>query len=270
MPEGPEVENMRRRIDSLRDQTVSIRVVRDNKFITAKQAEPYQNRKVVEVQRVGKRMGIIFDNQSVITVGAGMSGNWHKVPLDTEPLPHEMFSLAAKDLGERFVFTDVRCYGFVKPDDSKWNAGLGIDFMDTQLNADGIGKTLKAKYQAKRKDIEIKVALLDQTMIAGIGNVYASELLWHLKVHPETLVSVFDKFEELGKQTYWMLNLALSGKGVRAQHTPIRYKRRGASPRGYTMEVYGLTGNECSRCGTKIKQSVLGSRSTFWCPTCQV
>ncbi len=270
MPEGPEVENMRRRIAPLGGQRVSIRVTRDgNKFITAEQAKPYQNQKVTEVQRVGKRIGILFEDQSVITVGAGMSGNWHQQDINAGPLPHEMFSLSAPDIGKRFTFTDVRCYGFVKPGDSTWKKNLGIDFMDPQLAEDGIGETLKKRYRARRKDLEIKVALLDQSVIAGIGNVYASELLWHLKVHPETKVSAFSEFEQLGKLTHWMLNLALNGKGVRSSHTPVRYKRRGSAPHGYTMEAYGLTGNACSRCGTSIEQSVLGGRSTFWCPTCQ-
>lgn len=264
MPEGPEVERMRQRIAGLAGQTVTLSVARDGKkFMSSQQAAPYQNHKVVEVARRGKRLGIVFDNNLVIAVGAGMSGSWRVSKLGSEPHKHEMFALESAQQGLRYAFTDVRCYGFVKPTDSHWADDIGVDFTSSELLEDGIGDRLKQRYQSKTKRLPIKAALLDQSIIAGIGNIYASELLWELQVHPETLPANFTKYAELAQRCHNMLLRAVNGKNS------VDQSSRHVTPGGFVMQVYDRAGEPCSRCGTKISHSRLVGRSTYWCSTCQ-
>jgi endonuclease-8 len=103
---------------------------------------------------------------------------------------------------------------------------------------------------------------LDQRVVAGIGNVYKSELLFMAAVHPETPV------KSLSDETLHDI-AGRAGKLLRANVGPGPRITTGQQGRGREAWVYGRAGEPCRRCASAIEESRLGDRLTFWCPTCQ-
>lgn len=264
MPEGPEIERMRRRIaPTLAGEEVEVRgILTHKKFLRANYRESVVVRRV---ERVGKRIGILLTDKRVLMVGAGMTGYWRIQKGDARQ-PHDLFELVRPD-NVRAVYSDTRRFGSATwSTRDEWSADLGIDFTDGRLlHAQHLLQDLFPKNSAR----PIKPALLDQSKIAGIGNVYASELLWHLRVHPERAIRDFDRWRALGVGTRRILMSAVNGKGVRDGRATVKYQARPTVKGGYTMEVYDQTGCPCSRCETPIESMQQAGRSTYWCPTCQ-
>lgn len=266
MPEGPEIERMRLALEpELTDRVVNVRVLMKHKKFPLVAGQHH----IYDVERVGKRLGIHAGTQTLI-VGAGMTGRWRVAAPSASPVKHDIFELVRDD-GSRVVYNDVRRFGSASwVPHSEWRAGLGIDFADTRLAVANraMQEYLREQYKSLAKR-PIKVALLDQSRIAGIGNVYASELCWHLRVHPERPIAKFDRWRALGVATHRILCCAVRGKGMRDGRATVKYQHRPVPRGGYTVEVYDQTGQPCSRCGTPIASAELGGRSTYWCPTCQ-
>lgn len=115
----------------------------------------------------------------------------------------------------------------------------------------------------------IKLALLDQSLVSGIGNIYASEILWTARVHPERKVSTLSPEE--GKRIYQAMKGILQ-KAVEQQGTSIADFRDIENKEGYytsRLKAYRREGKPCSRCHSLIERVKLGGRSTYYCPRCQ-
>lgn len=128
---------------------------------------------------------------------------------------------------------------------------LGPEPFDPRLTAVALRAALS------RRRIPIKVALLDQRVIAGLGNIYASESLWRAKIDPRSTASSLDLASSR--------RLLSAIRAVIRRATGGRYSRLG----GARLDVYDREGQPCRRCRTAIGRIVQGGRSTYYCPRCQ-
>jgi formamidopyrimidine-DNA glycosylase len=121
----------------------------------------------------------------------------------------------------------------------------------------------------RRPNTNIKAVLLDQTVIAGVGNIYADESLWGAKIHPATLVKNLSKAQtdKLFVELQYVLNLAIE-KGGSSNHTYVNAEGRKGSYMDFAR-VFHREGQACPRCGTTIVKSRVAGRGTHTCPKCQ-
>lgn len=122
----------------------------------------------------------------------------------------------------------------------------------------------------RRKNTNIKAALLDQTVVAGVGNIYADESLWGARLHPTTLVRYLtdDDYRHLHKALVDILKLSISKGGSTDQH----YVDAEGKPGKYLTfaSVFRREGQPCPRCGAIIEKTKVAGRGTHTCPVCQV
>jgi formamidopyrimidine-DNA glycosylase len=179
-------------------------------------------------------------------------------------------TLTFKD-GSRLFFNDQRKFGWMKllPTVEVPN----IDFMKKvgpePLEADFTWQVLRDRLQ-RRKNTSIKAAILDQTVLAGIGNIYADEGLWGAKLHPSTLVkNVPDaKIKALHQALVAVLRLSIE-KGGSSNHTYVDAEGNKGSYMSFA-NVFRRQGQPCPRCGTTIVKTKVAGRGTHLCPYCQL
>ena len=141
---------------------------------------------------------------------------------------------------------------------------LGIDAMDLQFNLTRFNEILE-----KKKKTAIGILLMDQHLIAGIGNIYRSEILFAARVSPERKSGDLTQYErkKVFQATKSILEKAIKMRGT----TDSDYRDTSGAPGGFqkVLRVYGKTGEKCQKCGTIIERNKMGQRSVFYCPVCQ-
>jgi formamidopyrimidine-DNA glycosylase len=178
-------------------------------------------------------------------------------------------TLEFKD-GSKLFFNDQRKFGWMRllPTIEIPN----IDFMKKvgpePLDAGFSWQAMRDRLQ-RRKNTNIKAALLDQSVIAGVGNIYADESLWGAKLHPTTLVRDIPDtgFKALHKALVDVLRLSIS-KGGSSNHTYVDAEGQKGSYMTFA-NVFRREGQQCSRCGDIIIKTRVAGRGTHLCPTCQ-
>jgi formamidopyrimidine-DNA glycosylase len=173
--------------------------------------------------------------------------------------------------GSHLYFNDQRKFGWVRlmPTLEIPN----IDFMKKvgpePLEADFTAAEFSQRF-ARRSRTNIKAALLDQSVIAGVGNIYADESLWGAKIHPQRLVSTITKqeFTLLYKELRAVMNLAIE-KGGSSDRNYINAEGKKGSYLSFAS-VFRREGLACPRCGTTIEKLRVAGRGTHICPYCQV
>ena len=175
---------------------------------------------------------------------------------------------------EQFIFEDTRYFGRLTFDVSSIQK-LGPEPLDQQFTTNSFAKALKHSHQP------IKVKLLDQSVVAGIGNIYASEALFRAKLSPQIPARKLTpvQVERLWKNIRRVLTEAIQlGSTIPLDYAGLGEKNRvfyfGSAPRSSTsyeerLRVYDRAGHPCLDCGTVIKRALQAGRSTFYCPTCQ-
>lgn len=171
----------------------------------------------------------------------------------------------------KLFFNDQRKFGWMKliPTLEVPN----IDFMKKvgpePLEVDFTAADFAARF-TRRAKTSIKAALLDQTVVAGVGNIYADESLWGARIHPKRLVGTITKneFEDLHTELREVMNLAIA-KGGSSNHTYINAEGKKGSYMDFAR-VFRREGLECPRCGTIIIKFKAAGRGTHICPHCQV
>jgi formamidopyrimidine-DNA glycosylase len=219
------------------------------------------------VRRIGKYLLLDFPTLSVV-VHLGMSGRLRLFDRDapTPPHTHVVFRMGPRELR----FTDPRRFGLVSvavrgaERDHPSLAVLGPDPL-----IDPIDGTLM--YELCRTKRPVKLLLLDQSAIAGIGNIYASEALWEARIRP-TLPSARvsrPRAGELARAVRAVLDRALEHGGTSLRDFVDADGREGQH--SHYLWVYGREGERCRRkgCAGTIRRTVLGGRATFHCPGCQ-
>jgi formamidopyrimidine-DNA glycosylase len=130
---------------------------------------------------------------------------------------------------------------------------LGPDAADPTVSVEAFGEALS------RRRVPIKIALLDQRVLAGVGNIYAAEALWLARINPRAIAS------SLSPARRARLLEAIRSVLAKAQASTGRYRDNDVG----RFEVYDREGLACSRCGHRIRRMVQGGRSTYYCPHCQ-
>lgn len=173
--------------------------------------------------------------------------------------------------GSRLYFNDLRKFGWMKllPTLSVPE----IDFMKKvgpePLETDFTSKQFISRIR-RRDGTTVKAAILDQTVLAGVGNIYADESLWAAKVHPATRVHDVSDFQlaELLKQIKYVLKLSIDKGGSTDKNYIDAEGKKGSYLK--FANVFRLEGQPCPRCGTTIEKIRVAGRGTHVCPHCQV
>ena len=172
--------------------------------------------------------------------------------------------------GGKLFFNDQRKFGWVRllPTPEVMNLDFFKKVGPEPLSTDFSWKQLRDGL-SRRKNTSIKVALLDQTVVAGIGNIYADESLWGAKIHPATLVrDISDaKIQKLYKEIVFVLKLAIE-KGGSTDKNYVDAEGKKGSYLSFAR-VFRREGQACPRDGAVIKKSRVAGRGTHTCPVCQ-
>jgi formamidopyrimidine-DNA glycosylase len=223
-----------------------------------------QGRTVENVTRRGKWMLMKLSGGAGVALHLGMTG---KIALAKGELPR--FTRAAFELddGEVVCFVDMRRFGKLladpRYDDLVTRGEIGEVGPDALYDLDAA--TLRSLLAATKRTV--KEAIMDQRVIAGVGNLYATEALWRAKIHPATPAPKVAADAKTTRALLDGIKKALKqGLDELAGEEVPEYIEEGA-PNPFF--AYDRAGEPCSRCGTKIKSMTLGGRTTAYCPTCQ-
>ena len=260
MPELPEVEFARRNLSKwLRRAKIVDAAAHAKRIIGSKELAAVVGRTVKSIERRGKWIRVVLDDGTRLFSHFGLTGKW---VLRDRGAPTERFERARIDTAKSSLrYVDARMFGRIEvaKDDVKGWSKLGPDPL-----VDGIDVPRLEKLLARRQR-SVKETLLDQKVLAGIGNIQAIESLWRARLDPRTRADALSKRDvrTLAKAIEWSIDRTLA-----LQDGPeITYveESRAANP----FMVYGKRGKPCPRCKTSLERIVLGGRGTYLCPTCQ-
>lgn len=272
MPELPEVENVKRSLEALvtgktiRDVDVRLgRIVRkpDDAMLFSSLLEGCV---INGVSRRGKYL--LFDVPPYTLVSHLRMEGQYRLCESNEPLVPHTHVIFHFDDGTELRYRDVRQFGTMDlvRDESEFPSGLaelGPEPFDEALTPDGFYARLH------KRTAPIKAVLLDQTVIAGLGNIYVDEALHMSGIHPERAASTLNKkqISLLLDKIREILLRAIEAGGSSIKTYVNGYGRHG----GFQMElaVYGREGETCRTCGTVIEKSRVAGRGTHVCPKCQ-
>jgi len=260
MPELPEVERAARQLirAALGKTIASVKAIHPalKRKLSPSQSRAARGKRIETIERRGKHQLLRLDSGDTLVVHFRMNGDWE---IGTTADPLDRFARAAIELsdGTRISLVDRRALSSITLDKEGSSSlpKLGREASDPALDADYLSAVLK------RKKIAIKPALMDQSVIAGLGNIYAAEALWESELDPRRPAAKVSraKLEKLIDA----IRLVLSPK----KRLPGRYTdKRGAG----RFAVYDREGKECRRCGGTIERIVQAGRSTYFCPDCQL
>jgi len=276
MPELPEVEVVRRGLDDhVSGRTVASVVIRHpraaRRYVAGSEdlAARMIGATITGTARRGKYLWLILDDRDALLVHLGMSGQMLITPTDVPIARHERARFTFTDGGSDLRFDDQRTFGHLMYDDGgavlpSPIAHIAQDPFDP--NFDQVATVARIK----TRRTGIKRALLDQTLMSGIGNIYADEALWAAKVHGETAVSSMSKprISAVIDAAREVMAAALAQGGTSFDSLYVDV----AGSSGYfsrSLNVYGLAGKPCTRCGTPIVRKHFMNRSSHFCPFCQ-
>jgi formamidopyrimidine-DNA glycosylase len=210
-------------------------------------------RSVVRVERHAKHQHLVLDDGAVIAVHFRMNGDW-AVSAAGAPLPaYARIDFATND-GQCLALVDSRalCTATYHPPGAPPRLALGPE--PDALTVDALHTKLSRRAGA------IKPALLDQRVVAGLGNIYAAEALWRARVHPAQVSRRLSPAQ-----------LRALVRGIKAAIADgfARQGRYRDGMRDRPFKVYDREGNPCPRCGTAVRRIPQAGRSTYFCPTCQ-
>jgi formamidopyrimidine-DNA glycosylase len=287
MPELPEVETVVRQLAGL----LPGRRIRDVEVIHADllRESPASFRRALlgstieSVDRRGKNILLVLAPAGMLVVNLGMTGQLLFLPPTTspptrgvQPRPssrategppsHLALVFTLKPSG-RLLYADTRRFGslrrFSPPEWEGESARLGPEPLSPELTPGAFHRRLRGSVSP------IRSWLLDQTRIAGIGNIYASEALFRARIHPKRPARSLDA-KESGKLLAAIREVL--SDAIRARGTTLRDYRTASGDRGGfgpSLQAYGQEGNPCPRCKAPIERIVFANRSAFLCPICQ-
>lgn len=282
MPELPEVEVLVRHLRPLL-KNKTIRAVRVRRARVARPTSPrrlslaLRGAKFTNLSRRGKYLVFTLQTprriEPLVVIGhLGMTGRMYLAPAGT-PLPKH--AAVVLNLGEEnFVFEDTRYFGRFTLDTKTVDA-LGPEPLSAEFTADIFADSLKNSKQP------IKVKLLDQSLIAGVGNIYASEALFRAGVSPRLAARLLktNQVKRLWRSVREVLSAAIEGgstvplnyAGTGARDGLFYFGRAAGASESYEerLQVYDRAGLPCPTCAGKIQRLVQAARSTFYCPNCQ-
>jgi formamidopyrimidine-DNA glycosylase len=275
MPELPEVETVARGLQrAIAGQRILSITLGKTDFIDNPEAleRELPGRTIVRVERYGKFMllrlspadGRGSDGEASLLVHLGMTGALMPQAVSSPHAKHTHVVMTLSD-GRELRYVDPRRFGRM--------AYLAGDVLAQELQrfgADPLAASLQEfTIRIQRRNVRIKALLLDQSVLRGVGNIYADESLWKAKIHPAQLGTRL-KLPQL-KQLYVALQKILQ-KAILLRGSSISdFVDTGGIPGEYQQHhrVYGREGKPCPRCKTAIRRIIVAGRSSYFCPTCQ-
>jgi formamidopyrimidine-DNA glycosylase len=280
MPELPEVETVAR---DLRPRLVGATIVgaRTNWARTLRSQDPVAfeaavaGREILAVGRRGKQLVIELSGDAALTIHLKMTGQLFVVPAST---PEDPYVRLVLELGDRreVHFRDIRKFGKIglygrDPATRELVDEVGGAAVFASIGPEPLAETFTLRdfrQRLRRRKGRLKPLLVDQSFLAGVGNIYADEALWRARLHPLRPAPSLQPPDE--RRLY---------EGIRAVLAEA-VDRRGSSIDDYTapdgdgsmqerLDVYQRTGEPCPRCGHPVKRIVIGARSTHFCSWCQ-
>lgn len=287
MPELPEVETIARELQRVMPQSritaVQVSLPKMVKVPLVIFRRAVIRSTVKKVHRRAKLLLMDLSSGQTILIHLKMAGQliWrarsgqlrvggHPIPQGTENLPNKYSHVIFVTNRGTLFFNDQRQFGFVKLHPTKhlehWleDQGFGPEPLSDDFTLPVFEDILK-RHRVKR----VKPTLLDQTVIAGIGNIYADEALFYAKVRPTRRINTLSTSErrKLWQGIRHVMNLSIRKKGTTADaYRTANGQKGGMMP---FLRVYGRGGLPCKRCDGTVKKITLAGRGTHFCPSCQ-
>ncbi|MCF7848713.1 MAG: bifunctional DNA-formamidopyrimidine glycosylase/DNA-(apurinic or apyrimidinic site) lyase [Kiritimatiellales bacterium] len=269
MPELPEVETIARQ---LRARGVEGKEILSVKVNWARTVEPLpvasfsrqvRGTTIDKISRVGKWMMFSLSSGKTIMIHLRMSGS-----CSMTPGLYDRLVLKLSD-GLTLYYRDTRKFGRWKlVDDPQIILGkLGPDALTQRFTKKYFRAAMRARHRM------IKPLILDQSIVAGLGNIYADEALWEAQIHPERLSDSLgdDELDRLFKAIRHVLTIGVRNRGTSLGDGKTNYRDVAGDSGGHREQVkaYGRGGKPCDRCGTALEKTVVAQRGTTFCPACQ-
>lgn len=270
MPELPEVETTLRGLaPHLEGQTVADVVIRHPQLrwpVPHNLPGLLRGQTIRGLHRRAKYLLVEFDHGTLI-LHLGMSGSLRILPAKTPPEKHDHFDLVLTS-GKAMRLRDPRRFGAVlwhegDPAQHPLLAALGPEPLEKDFDAEHL-------YRATRnKSAAIKLVIMDNRVVVGVGNIYANEALFRAGIRPQLAAGKLsrERCAQLVKEIRATLREAIEQGGSTLRDFVNSDGRPGYFQQHYW--VYGRAGEPCRRCGTPVKQVKQGQRSSFYCPKCQ-
>jgi formamidopyrimidine-DNA glycosylase len=276
VPELPEVETVRRGLaQQVVGRTIAAVEVHHSRAIrrhlpgAADFTAALIGRRIVDVRRRGKYLWLPLDSGDAVLAHLGMSGQFLLLDAPEPAGPHLRVSFSFADEGAQLRFVDQRTFGglSVSPGGAPLPAEIAHiapDIFESAFDDEAFHNALR------RRHTGLKRALLDQTLISGVGNIYADEGLWRAKLHyarPTETMRKPDTARLLdGVRSVMATALEQGGTSFDSLYVNVN----GES--GYfdrSLDAYGRNDEPCNRCGTPIRRESFMNRSSYFCPHCQ-
>ena len=273
MPELPEVETVRAQLAPV----LGGRVVRSVQILDERLTRPVdlehvvdrlEGRRIASVERRGKYLIVRFEGGLVLLIHLRMTGSFLIARGGDLPEDLHRRAVVRLDDGSDVAYRDVRRFGtwlVLEEDELE-------DYLALRLGEEPLERAFTTRRLSRaltRRRAPIKAALLDQRVVAGLGNIYADEALWYAGIHPLRPAGQLDA-EEIGAARR-AIRRALRA-GIRRQGATLSDYRAPNGARGTMQDefkVYGRAGEPCLRCGTSIEKIRVAGRGTSYCPGCQ-
>ena len=274
MPELPEVETVRRRLEPhLRGRLFERVEINDPRLTRpehpAEVAAELEGERVAAVERRGKYLVVRFESGRVLLIHLRMTGNLLHARSGVSPIDESHVRAVVRlDDGSDVAYRDVRRFGtwlLVEPGELE-------PYLSERIGGEPLGRAFTSKALSARlagRRAPIKAALLDQRTLAGLGNVYVDEALWRARIHPLSPARELERARipalRHGIRQALEAGIARQGATLRDYRQPDG--RSGSMQKEF--KVYGRDGEPCDRCGTPIEKTRVAGRGTWYCPACQ-
>jgi formamidopyrimidine-DNA glycosylase len=273
MPELPEVETIRRQLEpEVRGRTIAELEVLDSRWTRPLAPEEVmaaaRGRRIEALERRGKYLLLRLDREETLVMHLRMTGNLILVEPGEPDQPYLRARLRLDD-GRELRFTDPRRFGEAfllgaEALEERFRGRLGVEPLSDEFTVAALGQV------ASGSRAPLKSFLLDQARLAGVGNIYADEALHRARLHPLSPAGSMREghLEALRDGVVEALNAGLDGGGASIDDYRDARGERGAMQDEFL--VHRREGKACPRCGETIHRIIVGGRSTYYCPGCQV
>jgi formamidopyrimidine-DNA glycosylase len=283
MPELPEVEVVRAGLEpalvGARIDTVQVFDPRSLKRHDARRGDfvgMLQGATVLSAERRGKFMWFPLDSGNALVTHLGMSGQVLLRDLDAKPDRHLriQYVITHPKHGQLVVnFVDQRIFGSMAVDEMVEQPSGLVPSQAAHIALDPLNPFFDDDLfltRLRKKSTGVKRALLDQTLISGVGNIYADESLWAAKIHGERSSDSLStaKARELLDEVRTILLKALSEGGTSFDEQYVNVNGE-SGYFSHSLNAYGQQGKPCPRCGTPIRRVTFMNRGSHFCPKCQ-
>ena len=271
MPELPEVEVVRRGLEKILGsdtRIVKFEFLRANlrDVIPKKKFKGLEDALILKIERRGKYL-LWHTDAGIILSHLGMTGTWRVAGLGQEMVHDHIYIYLSKGL--RLAYRDPRRFGIF----DFWPLNhknlhpklqdLGVEPLSEEFSGTRLWNSLR------KKSASLKASIMDQNIVVGVGNIYASEALFLTRIKPMLPAGKLSlaRAESLVTEIKKVLEQAILAGG--SSISDFKKAEGHAGDFQNSFQVYDRAGLECFVCGSKIRSKVLAGRNTFWCPICQ-